>query len=475
MSHDGAEGWGRRWRRRVREWRPSPYLALALLVWLAAGIGAFFLGEAYVERQTGAHMMHTRQELQAAVVNAEQVALRALEETHDLYALTMLRRELATRGNTEGAAAIEARLEALMRLGRFGIRQVSEIGPDGILAWSSTRGWTPVDLSDREHFQVHRAGRRALFVSRPVLGRASGISTVQFTLPIIEADSFAGVIVVSLDPRLLSGALEQLRYESGIVVGIVRTADRTLIARSQDAGRYIGLQPLNQTSSVDRQRGRFAFMRTRSNLDDTSAYFAYRILDDAPLAIGARLPVTTATEPAGTLAMWIRIAILAGWLKVLATILWINQVIRTRRTRVGAAGARYIAEAETQAREQLQRLVADAPVALYGAQLEHGKRLLTYTFFTGNLRRLTGWGAEQLSEPGTIAARSDPLGQEARREFLARLGERGHAMVEYRLQRPDDSWVWLREEAQVTSREGGVLRVAGCLSDITAFVGGATP
>ncbi|RVT96642.1 hypothetical protein EOD42_09490 [Rhodovarius crocodyli] len=459
----------------MREWRPSRYLVLALLIWFAGGIGAFFLGEAYVEQQTRLHMNHTRQELQAAVVNAEQVALRAVEETQDLYALTLLRRELAARGNTEGAAAIESRLEALMRLGRFGIRQVSEIGADGILTWSTTRGWRPVDLSDREHFQVHRAGRRALFVSRPVLGRASGISTVQFTLPIIEADRFAGVVVVSLDPRLLSVALEQLRYESGIAVGIVRTADRTLIARSHDASRYIGLQPLTQASPVDRQRGRFGFMRTRSNLDDISAYFSYRIMEQAPLAIGARLSVSEATEPSGTLAMWIRIAILLGWLKLLATILWINQLVRTRRTRLGAAGARHMAQTESQAREQLQHLVADAPVALYAAQLEQGRRVLAYNFLTGNLQRLTGWSAEQLSEPGSIAARSDPVGQEARREFMARLAERGRAMVEYRLQRPDDSWIWLREEAQVTERDGGMLHIAGGLSDITAFVGDATP
>ncbi|HLO77800.1 MAG TPA: hypothetical protein VK196_15195, partial [Magnetospirillum sp.] len=53
--------------------------------------------------------------------------------------------------------------------------QLALIGPDGILADSTVPGFAAVDLSDREHFAVHqKAANDRLFISKPVLGRASG-------------------------------------------------------------------------------------------------------------------------------------------------------------------------------------------------------------------------------------------------------------------------------------------------------------
>lgn len=90
----------------------------------------------------------------------------------------------------------------------------------------------PVDLSDREHFRVHaNAGDFVdkLFISRPVLGRASKRWSVQFTRPYKDAnDKFAGVIVVSLDPEFLTRNFAALRLGSdgGLAIvgddGIVR-------------------------------------------------------------------------------------------------------------------------------------------------------------------------------------------------------------------------------------------------------------
>lgn len=72
-----------------------------------------------------------------------------------------------------------------------------------------------VDLSDREHFRVHTtAGSYVdrLFISKPVLGRASKKWSVQFTRPYRNREGrFAGVIVVSLDPEFLTRNFSALK------------------------------------------------------------------------------------------------------------------------------------------------------------------------------------------------------------------------------------------------------------------------
>jgi diguanylate cyclase (GGDEF)-like protein len=81
----------------------------------------------------------------------------------------------------------------------------------------------PVDLSDREHFLVHaRSKLDKLFISKPVLGRASGKWSVQYTRRLSDAQGdFAGVIVISLDPAHLSKAYSGLNLGRGSGLALV--------------------------------------------------------------------------------------------------------------------------------------------------------------------------------------------------------------------------------------------------------------
>jgi len=83
----------------------------------------------------------------------------------------------------------------------------------------------PIDISDREHFRVHEQSQKdALFISQPVIGRASGKSSIQFTRPFWGADGkFAGVIVVSLDPSHLSRVYGNLNLGQDGGVALVGT------------------------------------------------------------------------------------------------------------------------------------------------------------------------------------------------------------------------------------------------------------
>src|SRR5450631_1742964 len=85
----------------------------------------------------------------------------------------------------------------------------------------------PIDLSDREHYRVHlESSQDQLFISKPVVGRASGKWSVQFTRRFSAHDgSFGGVIVVSLDPAHLSRAYGGLNLGDGSGLAVVGSDD----------------------------------------------------------------------------------------------------------------------------------------------------------------------------------------------------------------------------------------------------------
>lgn len=110
--------------------------------------------------------------------------------------------------------------------------QIAVIDKDGMMVTSTKMLFPkkPVDLSDREHYRVHRDGvGDNLFISKPVLGRASGKWSVQYTRPLLDGSGgFDGVIVVSLDPDKLTRIYGNLNLgdEGGVVIvgddGIIR-------------------------------------------------------------------------------------------------------------------------------------------------------------------------------------------------------------------------------------------------------------
>lgn len=109
------------------------------------------------------------------------------------------------------------------------VSQLAIIDKNGLLTFSNLAAHTePVDLSDREHFRVHRDNpqRDSLYISKPVLGRISKQWTIQFTRPIHHNGEFAGVMVLSVPTTFFSDYYQQIDVGpngSIVLLGIDRT------------------------------------------------------------------------------------------------------------------------------------------------------------------------------------------------------------------------------------------------------------
>ena len=179
-------------------------------------------------------------------------------------------------------------LTQLSLVGADGRFRGSNLDPDG-----SKSG--PVDLSTREHVQVHLAPQRAqgapplseggLFVGKPVLGKVSGKWTIQMTRRIDGADGKPlGVVVASLDPLYF----EQL-YR-GVALGA--QGGVTLVGSDLNVrARVIGGQSVGMGSSlkVGSRGSPFVGLEGQydgeSRIDGVRRLFSYRQVAPYPLYV----------------------------------------------------------------------------------------------------------------------------------------------------------------------------------------------
>ena len=126
-----------------------------------------------------------------------------------------------------------------------------------------------VNLADREHFRVHRDGTvRGLFISVPVLGKASGKWSIQLSRRISRPDgSFAGIMVASLDPFYFTRTYNDLNVgRRGLVAMFGRDVSATLPFRSATAAAH-------------------GFLRDASPFDGVTRLLSFRAVPGYPMVV----------------------------------------------------------------------------------------------------------------------------------------------------------------------------------------------
>jgi two-component system, NarL family, sensor histidine kinase BarA len=164
--------------------------------------------------------------------------------------------------------------------------QLGVIDKNGNYILSNMPDFKKVYLGDREHFRVHvEKDSRELFVSKPVLGRASGKWSIQLTRRINKADgSFGGVVVVSLDPQYFSSFYSEVDLGKRGLISLIGL-DGVIRARRSGENRAVGQNvtdgPLFRELQ-NRPKGSTVF---DSPIDHVTRFTSYRVLKDYPFAV----------------------------------------------------------------------------------------------------------------------------------------------------------------------------------------------
>jgi diguanylate cyclase (GGDEF)-like protein len=194
------------------------------------------------------HIANERSAARHAVIDDAATLTRVLEENvirtvSEIDRALMFMRARFERDSNEGATdTTSAWLRRLRDANLISdlMLQTAVINADGQLIATNTaqQATAPISLADRPHFKIHSGNpaQDRLYISAPVLGRASGKWSVQLTRRFNKSDGhFGGVLVASLDPKQLSRLHDAVDTGMAGTVAIVGADGIVRVGSGRDA------------------------------------------------------------------------------------------------------------------------------------------------------------------------------------------------------------------------------------------------
>ena len=345
--------------------------------------------------------------------------------------------------------------------------QVGIIDAHGIYQLSSLALTPGLDLSDREHFKVHLAADEdQLFISKPVLGRASGKWSIQLSRRINGPDgTFGGVAVISLTPYYFThfyGELDLGAHGITVMYGL----DGVIRARKMNHQEAFGIPYLASDTLALLAQGQQQGAYTRlSRTDGIERLFYFRRLQPYPLAVTLGLAcdevllLHRATRQALLLQAW-----LASALILITGAVFSLYQYRMRRDML----------LRQHTAEQLTASQLRITLALDGADQGMWEWHLASGSFLPDVRmgRLLGYASLEALPPYATLVHPDDLAQ-VKAVLTAHLKRQTHSVdIAYRWRHRQRRWIWLLMRGKVIEHDSHqrAMRVAGTVLDVTTRI-----
>jgi diguanylate cyclase (GGDEF)-like protein/PAS domain S-box-containing protein len=339
--------------------------------------------------------------------------------------------------------------------------QVGVIDAQGLLAQSNQPFSGRVDLSDREHFKAHLTpGSNALFISRPVLGRASGKWSIQLSRRITRANGeFGGVVVASLDPGYFTRFFADLSLgREG--VSTLYGMDGSLLARKTPSLETFEGNAASSPIFSRAAHGETSGTLTQNSvIDGVERTYHFRKLPSYPLLVVtgmASSEMFAKHEQARRQLLWH--ASIASLLLLALAVISSRYVVA--RQRHSAAQRRALA--------QLQTITCRAPGVLY-EYLRRPDGSSCFPFASDGIRNMFGLSPEEVATDGTpVFALTHP---DDASDVAASIDASAQSLTpwvhEYRIRVADGSVRWLSGNAMPQRQTDGSVLWHGFIFDTT--------
>ena len=165
------------------------------------------------------------------------------------------------------------------------INQIGFVNADGYLVWSSVGVNGRIYLGDREHIKVHLNSRDdQLFISNPVLGRASGAWSIQFSRPVRNKGKLLGVLVLSLSPQYLAEGHRDMALRETDVISLFRQ-DGAYLSRTPNLMEALGKSVASDRPFLQANAPAQGVFRTEASFDKIDRTYAWRRLQNYPIIV----------------------------------------------------------------------------------------------------------------------------------------------------------------------------------------------
>ena len=256
------------------------------------------------------------------------------------------------------------------------LTQLSLVGADGRFVASNLdpdgQKTGPVDLSEREHIQIHlepgrnpdlrkQLTRNGLFVGKPVLGKVSGKWTLQLSRPIVSPKGHLhGVVVASVNPDYFETVFSDVDLGPGGAVTLLGD-DNTLRARvsggqATGMGQVLKLASDHPLLDVNKPEGTYTRV---SAVDNMERITAFRRVPGYPL----NMVVSNTTEAAleewrGMRNVTLVVALLLGVAIVASGVGFLRGVRRLEESHAALAVSEAQAQSASQAKSEFMTAVS---------------------------------------------------------------------------------------------------------------------